>query len=185
MPYNGINWAEEIEKAVELGKQGKSYEEIGAHFGVSRQRVKQVFQKFEIDPTEVGVRLRTHKNKETAEKLYQDKWGNKQKTDLYQAQRTKFRGKKSNAVRTGFTWDVEFGDLYWPTHCPILGLELDYFSEFCTEASPSFDRTNSDLGYVKGNVKIISWRANRIKNNGTAEEHRKIADYLDKLQEMP
>jgi hypothetical protein len=34
---------------------------------------------------------------------------------------------------------------------------------------------------VKGNVEVMSWRANRIKNNGTPEEHRKIANYLEKV----
>jgi hypothetical protein len=47
------------------------------------------------------------------------------------------------------------------------------------DTSPSLDKINPELGYVPGNVAIISYRANRIKNNGTAEEHRLIADWMD------
>jgi hypothetical protein len=44
--------------------------------------------------------------------------------------------------------------------------------------SPSLDRINNMKGYVPGNVKIISWRANHLKSNGTALEHEKIAQYI-------
>lgn len=33
-------------------------------------------------------------------------------------------------------------------------------------------------GYVPGNVEVISFRANRIKNNGTADEHERIAQWM-------
>jgi hypothetical protein len=62
----------------------------------------------------------------------------------------------------------------------LLGIELDYFAERTQENSPSFDRVDSSKGYVKGNVIVCSWRANRIKNDGTAEEHRKIYEFLSK-----
>lgn len=39
----------------------------------------------------------------------------------------------------------------------------------------SLDRIDPRKGYVKGNVWIISYRANLIKNDGTAEEHEMIA----------
>lgn len=146
---------------------------------MSRQRIKQVFKQYGVNPQEVGIKLRVKQSREEKAKAYFEKWGIKESTDLYQAQRHKFRRKRANAVHTGWEWSIQFGDLVWPTHCPILGLELDYFSEYRSEASPSFDRTDPSKGYVKGNVVIMSWRANRIKNNGTAEEHRKIADYLD------
>jgi hypothetical protein len=93
--------------------------------------------------------------------------------------RAKFRTKKANSVRNNIEFTIDFGDLTFPTHCPVLGLELDYFTEQgWTDYSPSFDRVDPTKGYTKENVVIISMRANRIKNNGSAEEHEKIAAFI-------
>ena len=90
----------------------------------------------------------------------------------------KFRNKKGN--KYGWEWTIEFGDLEFPSHCPVLGLELDYFTEGKgrLENSVSFDRVDPTKGYVKGNVIVMSWRANRIKNDGTFQEHQLIADFM-------
>lgn len=39
----------------------------------------------------------------------------------------------------------------------------------------SLDRVDPAKGYVKGNVWIVGYRANLVKNDGTAEEHELIA----------
>lgn len=69
-----------------------------------------------------------------------------------------------------------------PTHCPILGIELDYFHRpGGMKRSPnaaSVDRTDSTKGYIPGNVAIRSARANRLKNDATAEEAYKVYKYL-------
>lgn len=36
--------------------------------------------------------------------------------------------------------------------------------------SPTIDRINPKLGYIKGNVWVISNKANRFKNDATLEE---------------
>lgn len=182
MPYtSSINWKEEIPKIREQGSKGTTMSQLAEEYKVSRQRMKQVIDKYIPSwKDEYGWAVR---RSETAQK-WQEKWGNKEKTPLYQSQRAKFRAKKVNAMRVGYSWDVVFGDIVWPTHCPILGIEIDYFAPYRVENSPSFDRINNDLGYIKGNIQILSWRANRIKNDGTAEEHRKIAQYLDSLDNI-
>lgn len=173
-----INWEQEIPKIKQQGSTGTTMSELAREYGVSRQRMKQVLDKY--IPEWIDSYGWAVKRSDKAQ-LWQAKWGNKEKTPLYQSQRAKFRSKKVNAKRVGYSWDISFGDLTWPTHCPILGIEIDYFAPYRTENSPSFDRIDNSLGYVKGNVHILSWRANRIKNDGTADEHRKIADYLDTL----
>ncbi len=172
-----VNWKQELALIRSLGSIGWSMAKLARKYNVSRQRMKQVVQKHIPEwQTTYGAIV----NQTMEDELFFAKWGQKEKTDLYLSQRIKFRAKKANAIHTGYTWDIEFGDLVWPTHCPILGIELDYFAETAQENSPSFDRIDSNKGYVKGNVIIVSWRANRIKNNGTAEEHTKIAEYLTK-----
>jgi hypothetical protein len=44
--------------------------------------------------------------------------------------------------------------------------------------SPTLDRILPELGYVKGNIAFLSQRANRIKDNGTMQEHYNIADWI-------
>lgn len=41
--------------------------------------------------------------------------------------------------------------------------------------SPSLDRLVPSIGYVRGNVAVVSWKANRAKNNLTARELRHLA----------
>lgn len=86
---------------------------------------------------------------------------------------------KKTAKDKKLEFNLELSDIIVPKFCPILGLELK-----CSETglhqnySPSVDRVDNTEGYIKGNIKIISYRANQIKNTGTAEEHIKIAEYI-------
>lgn len=173
-----INWKEQLPVLKEKGLAGQSMVQLAEHYGVSRQRIKQIVDRYIPDwNNNYGHAV---KRQEEVKQHFR-KWGLKDDSDLYRIQRHKFRNKKANALHIGWTWTIEFGELLWPTHCPILGIEIDYFAESRQENSPSFDQIDAGKGYVSGNVQIISWRANRIKNDGTAEEHRRIADFLDKL----
>lgn len=68
---------------------------------------------------------------------------------------------KHRAKRKGVTFSITVEDIVIPTHCPILGIELSFGGS--QENSPSLDKINNSLGYVPGNVQVISYRANRIK----------------------
>lgn len=46
------------------------------------------------------------------------------------------------------------------------------------DTQPTIDRIIPALGYVPGNIVVISHRANRMKSDGTAEEHERIAAWL-------
>ena len=172
------NWKLEIPVLKELGKMGYTQTSLAKKYGVTRQRMKQIVDRYIPDWHEnYGYAV----NRKIDAEEHFKKWGLKEDTDLYRAQRTKFRAKRTNAQAKGWTWDLEFGDLFWPTHCPVFGVELNYFAESRSENSPSFDQIKPSMGYVKGNVRVMSWRANRIKNDGNAEEHRQIAAFLDSL----
>ena len=67
-----------------------------------------------------------------------------------------------------------------PSICPVLGIEIDYQANEKHDASPSIDKFYPKLGYVKGNVQIISYKANRIKSDGSPEEWEKIAEWCKK-----
>jgi hypothetical protein len=59
-----------------------------------------------------------------------------------------------------------------PKHCPVFPwLEIEQgVGEGIKSNSPSLDRIDNTRGYVKGNIRIISWRANSLKGNATDQE---------------
>ena len=91
---------------------------------------------------------------------------------------------KRRAKKRGVEFDIVVDDIFIPTHCPILGIELSFEGGVpgkASDFSPSLDRIDSTKGYIEGNIAVISYRANVIKNNGTIEEHRRIADWMEGL----
>ena len=87
---------------------------------------------------------------------------------------------KCRASKKGMAFDVELSDLEIPTHCPLLGVELSYSSEGKHSTnSASIDRIDSSAGYIRGNVWIVSRRANCIKNDASVEELRMILSNLE------
>jgi hypothetical protein len=64
------------------------------------------------------------------------------------------------------------------THCPLLEVPLDYAATVSCATSASVDRIDSTQGYVPGNCKVISFKANRIKSNATYEEVLRVATNL-------
>jgi hypothetical protein len=84
-------------------------------------------------------------------------------------------------------YKVKFDDLKWPTHCPILGIEINYKPGNVQHDWNrwSIDRLDSSKGYVAGNVAVISLKANTIKSFGTAEEHERIAAWMRAYEADP
>lgn len=78
----------------------------------------------------------------------------------------------ARAKREGKEWSIEFDTFEFPSHCPILGLELDYSigKGRIQDNSPSFDRLDPDKDYIKGNVRLVSNKANTMKSNASADE---------------
>lgn len=85
---------------------------------------------------------------------------------------------KKRAKRRGLPFDLTIEDLEVPEKCPILGLELKVGSDSSLEVSPSLDRIVPELGYVKGNIRVISFRANRLKSDASIEELEAILKYM-------
>lgn len=92
---------------------------------------------------------------------------------------------KIRAKNKGVPFDVtlEYLRAITPDSCPIFHIVFEWgpsglgFGKFKPN-SPQLDRIIPELGYVYGNVAFISHRANRIKDNGTMEEHYAIADWI-------
>jgi archaellum component FlaC len=93
--------------------------------------------------------------------------------------KTLFIGAKNRAKKYGIEFSINRYDIFVPTYCPILDLQLCPSNNIATDGSPSLDRIDNNRGYVSDNVVVISWRANRIKSKASLAEMRKIIETFD------
>lgn len=184
---DNLKWTEEAKKDLEtLLLSGHTLVELSSVFNTTKQNMSLIVKKHlpHLTRKDFGKTKKLSLEREGRLKEIQEKYGRPTwywTNDLEKAHSDFFRRKKQNCKKTKWGWDIAYQDLEFPKHCPVLGLELDWFAETRSENSPSIDRIDSTKGYVKGNVAVMSWRANRIKNDGTLEEHQKIVEYLSKL----
>jgi hypothetical protein len=67
--------------------------------------------------------------------------------------------------------------------CPVLGIPLfrNRGAKGQGPNSPSLDRIVPQLGYIKGNVIVMSSLANRIKNDSTPEQVMAVAKWFARV----
>ena len=89
------------------------------------------------------------------------------------------RAKRRSKIKE-ITFDIVKEDIVVPTHCPILGIPIKVNKGGRTASfdSPSLDRIVPTEGYVKGNIQVISYKANAMKNNATVDELKKFANWV-------
>lgn len=87
---------------------------------------------------------------------------------------------KKRALKNNIPFNITVEDIYIPKYCPVLGLELVINKDKAGPNSASIDRIVPELGYVKGNIQVISRRANVMKNDATKEELVQFADWIYK-----
>lgn len=64
--------------------------------------------------------------------------------------------------------------------CPVFGFEFDLTGEDL-QRTPSLDKINPELGYIPGNIVVVSYRANSIKQDSTLDELRVLLEYYTGL----
>ena len=86
------------------------------------------------------------------------------------------RNIKFSANRRGIEFNLKYSDIELPTHCPLLGLKLKYkefalkASDFNNDSWATLDRLDNSIGYVAGNVWVVSRLANSMKNSASLEQ---------------
>ena len=83
---------------------------------------------------------------------------------------------RSKELKIDFNIDLE--DIVVPELCPILNVPM----VLKTRHAPSLDRVDPNKGYVKGNVWVISRKANVMKNDATSEELRSFSEWINRSQ---
>lgn len=77
---------------------------------------------------------------------------------------------KTRAKEKDLPINISLEDIVIPEVCPLLGIPIIKGIGNYSDNSPTLDRIVPDLGYVIGNIWVISMRANRIKDNSLFSE---------------
>jgi len=86
-------------------------------------------------------------------------------------------GARNRATKRGLPFSLVAADIVIPVFCPVLGLRLGQNHD----TAPSLDRIKPVLGYVKDNIRVISWRANTLRSNATIVELRALLADAEKI----
>lgn len=86
---------------------------------------------------------------------------------------------RQRARRKGLDFNLHERDIHVPDVCPVLGIPLIPGANWEERMSaPSLDRVNNAKGYIRGNVQVISLRANVLKNDSSIEELEAVLAYM-------
>ena len=85
---------------------------------------------------------------------------------------------KSRANKKNIPFSITEDDIVIPTKCPVFNHEFILNDPDWTY---SLDRIIPELGYIQGNVVVVSNKANVIKNNATADEVLAVGNFYKNL----
>lgn len=89
-----------------------------------------------------------------------------------------WRAARYRAQRQGVPFNITEDDIVIPDRCPILGIKLAMGEGQQSENSPSLDKIDPTMGYVPGNIQVISYKANAMKRDATADELLSFARWV-------
>lgn len=92
-----------------------------------------------------------------------------------------FSRAKSRAKQRNIEFNLNIEDIIIPEYCPVLNIKLVEHKgkPGGIKNSPALDRINNSLGYIKGNVVVISHLANMMKSSANNEELLKFAEWVN------
>lgn len=96
-------------------------------------------------------------------------------------ERQLYRTAKTRAKNKNIEFNIEYEDIVLPEFCPVLGIKLKVNAGFGAggkDDSYSLDRIDNTKGYIKGNVQVISHKANSMKSTATEDELIKFAEWI-------
>ncbi len=92
------------------------------------------------------------------------------------------RAAQTRARKRGVVFDILEEDIHIPEFCPVLGIKLTMHTGTRMQGgrpdSPSLDRIDNNIGYVKGNIQVISHLANSMKSTATPEQLKAFSAWV-------
>ncbi len=115
---------------------------------------------------------------------------NKKYIDIPDQRRKLLYGARQRATTKKWDFNIEIDDIIIPEFCPILGIRLIPATGEGSRAgasndfAPSIDRIDCSKGYVKGNICVISKRANFLKRHANYMELLAVYTYMMTTQDQ-
>lgn len=91
---------------------------------------------------------------------------------------------RGRAKQEGIPFEITVDDFEIPEFCPIfpsLRLEFGKGRASRPDNTPTLDKIVPSKGYVRGNVAVISMRANRLKSDSSVEDLQAILEWMQKV----
>lgn len=127
---------------------------------------------YDIEYRKKNKQKRSEQNKVMYQSSRKVKFQNDPQHYLWYVARTRSR-------QNGADFNIVKEDILIPEKCPILGLTLTKGDGYLPN-SMSLDRVDNTKGYIPGNIRVISRKANLMKSNLTIDVLEKLIKYIKK-----
>lgn len=97
-------------------------------------------------------------------------------------ERTMLNAARKRAKEQGIPFAITVSDIVIPKICPVLRHPFEQGTRAEHDWSPSLDRKIPQLGYVPGNVQVISYKANRLKSDASIADLKRLIRYMRKTE---
>lgn len=90
-------------------------------------------------------------------------------------------GIRYRAKQSGLECTISAEDIVVPAVCPVFGTPFEFMTDnsmMKSPRTPSVDRFDNSKGYIPGNIRVVSLRANLLKKDANIEEIEKILAYM-------
>jgi len=93
--------------------------------------------------------------------------------------------KAKTRTKLPFNITSEYVKSIWPENntCPALGIKFKQGIGVPIDSSPSLDRIDNSKGYIKNNVQIVCFLANKIMSNATPDQVIQVGEYFKRITE--
>lgn len=92
---------------------------------------------------------------------------------------------KKRAEALGLPFELTEEDIPLPEFCPVFGTKLVIGIGKQSGDSPSVDRIDNTKGYVKGNVVVVSQRANSLKRDASFSDMQRMVEFYSQFFVQP
>lgn len=131
---------------------------------------KEIKRLYDIEYRKKNKEKRSDQNRDWYQRSRKIKFTNDPQHYLWYVARTRSR-------QNGKEFTITKEDIVIPEKCPILGLTLTKGDGYLSNAM-SLDRVDNTKGYIPGNVRVISRKANLMKSDLTLGILEKLINYI-------